>query len=52
MATAATASLVPVWSANNGVSKLPMPKPATLAIAPAMSAAAVTTRSNVIGSIV
>jgi hypothetical protein len=33
--TAATAALVPVWSASVGVSKLPMPNPATEAILPA-----------------
>jgi polyphosphate glucokinase len=37
MATAATASLVPVSKASAGVSRLPMPKPATAAIDPARS---------------
>ena len=39
METATTACFVPVLSANSGVRTLPMPKPATDAIAPATIAA-------------
>jgi len=49
MDTAATASFAPTRSASNGVSTLPMPNPATDAIAPATIAAAAATNSNVIG---
>ena len=44
--TAATASFAPTGSVSNGVSTLPMPNPATDAIAPATTPAAVTANSS------
>jgi hypothetical protein len=46
MVTAATAARIPVRRASTGVSRLPTPKPATEAIAPAAAATPTSTRSK------
>jgi hypothetical protein len=48
VAEAATASLVPTRSASSGVSRLPMPKPLTEAMAPARTATAATSARKIV----
>jgi hypothetical protein len=47
MATAATAVFIPYGAATNGVSRLPMPKPETEAIAAAKAPTAATVASKI-----